>query len=540
MSNNDYITRRIFSVGAMATGIAAVTPAFAQGTPAQGTPKRGGTLVATWGGGEPQACYVPAGGGSSPTFSSSKLFERLANRNMDGVFEGALAESWKPSADFKSYTIKIRKGVKFHDGKEMTVDDVVYSIGEIWKKYAAASAMTDFVSVEAPDADTVVMTYSKPTPEFFFASTLSANVNYILPKHIYAGSDPITNPANNAPIGTGPWKFKEWVRGSHFEYVKNENYWQKDLPYLDRLIIRYVRDPAGRAAAMEAGDIHIGVFNPIAPPDIKRLTATGKFVATSKGYEEAVWSTTLECNMRNPVFAKREVRQAIFHAINREFIAKTVYYGYARPGTSPIYSPNKEFFTADTYKTGFDPKKAAALLDAAGFPKKADGKRFTVNLLAAGWFSDNGKVGAYVKQALEDVGVGVTLSVPDRPTSIKRIYTDYDFDLAISNQANPSEPIPTTTQYFTTDGIKKGVPFRNANGYSNPDLDALVDKIKVETDPVKRKALVVEFQKITTQEASLLPLTELESITVASTKVQNHSNDPNYLAAGWADIWLAS
>ena len=540
MSNNDYITRRIFSVGAMATGIAAVTPAFAQGTPAQATPKRGGTLVATWGGGEPQACYVPAGGGSSPTFSSSKLFERLANRNMDGVFEGALAESWKPSADFKSYTLKIRKGVKFHDGKEMTVDDVVYSIGEIWKKYAAASAMTDFVSVEAPDADTVVMTYSKPTPEFFFASTLSANVNYILPKHIYAGSDPITNPANNAPIGTGPWKFKEWVRGSHFEYVKNENYWQKDLPYLDRLIIRYVRDPAGRAAAMEAGDIHIGVFNPIAPPDIKRLTATGKFVATSKGYEEAVWSTTLECNMRNPVFAKREVRQAIFHAINREFIAKTVYYGYARPGTSPIYSPNKEFFTADTYKTGFDPKKAAALLDAAGFPKKAGGKRFTVNLLAAGWFSDNGKVGAYVKQALEDVGVGVTLSVPDRPTSIKRIYTDYDYDLAISNQANPSEPIPTTTQYFTTDGIKKGVPFRNANGYSNPDLDALVDKIKVETDPVKRKALVVEFQKITTQEASLLPLTELESITVASTKVQNHSNDPNYLAAGWADIWLAS
>jgi len=540
MSNNDYITRRIFSVGAMATGIAAVTPAFAQGTPAQATPKRGGTLVATWGGGEPQACYVPAGGGSSPTFSSSKLFERLANRNMDGVFEGALAESWKPSADFKSYTIKIRKGVKFHDGKEMTVDDVVYSIGEIWKKYAAASAMTDFVSVEAPDADTVVMTYSKPTPEFFFASTLSANVNYILPKHIYAGSDPITNPANNAPIGTGPWKFKEWVRGSHFEYVKNENYWQKDLPYLDRLIIRYVRDPAGRAAAMEAGDIHIGVFNPIAPPDIKRLTATGKFVATSKGYEEAVWSTTLECNMRNPVFAKREVRQAIFHAINREFIAKTVYYGYARPGTSPIYSPNKEFFTADTYKTGFDPKKAAALLDAAGFPKKAGGKRFTVNLLAAGWFSDNGKVGAYVKQALEDVGVGVTLSVPDRPTSIKRIYTDYDYDLAISNQANPSEPIPTTTQYFTTDGIKKGVPFRNANGYSNPDLDALVDKIKVETDPAKRKALVVEFQKITTQEASLLPLTELESVTVASNKVQNHSNDPNYLAAGWADIWLAS
>lgn len=106
-----------------------------------------------------------------------------------------------------------------------------------------------------------------------------------------------------------------------------------------------------------------------------------------------------------------------------------------------------------------------------------------------------------MKQALEDVGVGINLTVPDRPTSLKRIYTDYDYDLAISNQANPSEPVPSTTQYFTTDGILKGVPFRNTSGYSNPDVDKLVASAKVETDPAKRKALVVEFQKIIAQEA---------------------------------------
>ena len=527
------ITRRVFTSGAVITGL--VRPSFAQGEP-----KRGGTLVATWGGGEPQACYVPAGGGSSPTFSSSKLFERLALRTPEGEFKGQLAESWKPSDDFKSYTIKLRKGVKFHDGKEMTSDDVAFSVTDIWKKYAAAAALTDFAGVEAPDAETIVIKYNNPTPEFFFASTLCGPVTYVVPKHVYAGSDPVTNPANNAPIGTGPWKFKEWVRGSHFEYVKNDAYWQKDLPYLDRLIIRYVRDPAGRAAAMEAGEIQLGVFNPIAPPDIKRLTATGKFVATPKGYEESVWSTTLECNMRNPVFAKTEVRQAMFFAIDRTLLAKTIYYGYARPGTSPIYSPNKEFFTPDTFSTQFDPKKAAALLDAAGFPKKADGKRFSLNLLAAGWFTENGKIGSYVKQALEDVGVAVNLSVPDRPSSIKRIYTDYDYDLAISNQANPSEPVPATTQYYTTDGISKGVPFRNASGYSNPEVDALVAKIKIETDSAKRKELVVEFQKIVTREAPILPLLELESITVASTRVQNHSNSPDYLSNNWANLWLAS
>lgn len=531
------ISRRVLGRGLFAAGLASsiVRPVLAQGEP-----KRGGTLVATWGGGEPQACYVPAGGGSSPTFSSSKLFERLGNRKMTGEFVGELAEEWKPAADFKSYTVKVRKGVKFHDGKPMTVDDVIYSVSEIWKKYAAAPALSDFTGIEASGDDTVVFRFNKPTPEFFFASLLSGNVNYIVPKHVYEGSDPVTNPANNAPVGTGPWKFKEWVRGSHFEYVKNDAYWRPGFPYMDRLIIRYVRDPAGRAAAIEAGEIHIGVFNPVAPPDIKRLTGTGKFVATSKGYEESVWSTTLECNMRNPVFSKQEVRQAMFHAIDRNLIAKTVYYGYARPGTSPIYSPNTAFFTPDTYKTGFDPKKAAALLDGAGFPKKGDGKRFTLNLLAAGWFAENGKVGSYVKQALEDVGVGINLTVPDRPTSIKRIYTDYDFDLAISNQSNPSEPVPTTTQYYTSDGIKKGIPFRNASGFHTDEVDALVDKIKVETDPAKRKEMVVEFQKIITKEAPLLPLLELESTTLASAKVRNHSNDPNYLAASWYDIWMAS
>src|SRR5437868_4603589 len=112
------VTRRVFGAGMLASSLAGIGPAQAQGEP-----KRGGTLVATWGGGEPQACYVPSGGGSSPTFSSSKLFERLGNRKMTGEFEGELAESWKAAPDFKSYTIKLRAGVKFHDGKPMTADD---------------------------------------------------------------------------------------------------------------------------------------------------------------------------------------------------------------------------------------------------------------------------------------------------------------------------------------------------------------------------------------------------------------------------------
>jgi peptide/nickel transport system substrate-binding protein len=528
------VSRRAFGAGALAAGFLTGRPIFAQ------EPRRGGTLVATWGGGEPQACYVPSGGGPGPTFSSSKVLERLAHRTEDGAFEGELAEGWTAAGDFKSYTVKLRQGVMFHDGKPMTADDVAFSVDEIWKKYAAAASMTDYLGIEAPDAGTVVLKFGKPMPAFTFASLLSAAGNYIVPKHVYAGSDPLANPANDAPVGTGPWKFKAWVRGSHFEYVRNDAYWRPGFPYLDRLVIRFVREPAGRAAALEAGEIQIGVFNPVAPGDIKRLTGTGKFVATADGYADAVWATTMECNCRKPLFAKREVRQAMFHAVDRSLIARTVYYGYARPGTGPIFSPNKEFYTADTYSTAFDPKKATSLLDAAGHKKHGKAPRFTVSLVAAGWFADNGKVGEIVKKGLEDIGAAVNLTVPDRAASIRRIYTDYDFDLAISNQANPSEPVPATTQYYTSDGIKKGVPFRNASGFSSPELDALVERIRVETEPEARKALVAEFQRTVAQEACNLPLVELDTLTVASTKVQNHSNDANTLAASWHDIWLAA
>ena len=134
------VSRRSFAAGVVSIGMAGKA-AFAQETP-----RRGGTLVATWGGGEPQACYVPAGGGSSPTFSSSKLLERLGNRQMDGQFVGELAEGWKPSADFKSYTVKLRKGVKFHDGKDMTV---TAKVGDQKEESAIIKAKADGKSGES-------------------------------------------------------------------------------------------------------------------------------------------------------------------------------------------------------------------------------------------------------------------------------------------------------------------------------------------------------------------------------------------------------
>ncbi|TWA57396.1 peptide/nickel transport system substrate-binding protein [Azospirillum baldaniorum] len=529
------LTRR--TLGALA-GAALLLAGTAGVAPAADQPKRGGTLVATWGGGEPQAAFVPAGGGSSPFISSTKVLERLLKLNLALEFEPVLAESVTAAPDFKSYTIFVRKGVKWHDGKDLTADDVAFSITDYWKPISSGPVLKTLEGVEVKDSHTVVVRFTQPLPELTFKAQLAGQGGLILPKHVYAGTDIVTNPANNAPIGTGPWKFKSWSRGSHIEFAPNENYWQAGQPYLDKLILRYFRDPAARAAALEAGELHLAVFNPIPVPEVKRLTNTGKFVADTHGFENSAWALTLDFNTRNPVLAKREVRQALLHAIDRNFIAQTVYYGYARPGTSPILTANALFHTENVPVYGFDPAKAGALLDAAGLPRKADGKRFAVNLLAAGWFEENGKVGAYLKQALEDVGVQVTLTVPDRPTSIKRIYTDYDFDLAVSNNTTGVEPFPVTTQYYTTDGIVKGAAFRNANGFSNQELDALVERIAVETDPGKRKELVQEFARFAATEVPIVQLLELDPVNVAASYVRNHSNAANYLGESWGDLWL--
>jgi peptide/nickel transport system substrate-binding protein len=516
---------------ALASGLAGSSKA------ATGAPKRGGTLVGTWGGFEPQSLFVPAGGGSSPYFTSTKVFERLIRLTADLKFEPVLALGIEPAEDFRSYTIKLRPNVTWHDGKPLTSDDLVFNAIQYWKPISAGVTLDALQTAEAVDPLTVVLKFKVPVPEFFLKSVLAGKAGLVIPKHIYDGSNIITNPINNTPIGTGPFKVKEWVRGSHVEYARNDNYWNSGLPYLDKLVIRWWRDPASRSAAFEAGQLDIGTFNPIPAPDIARLTATKKFVAETKGYSNSAWITSVEFNQRREIFKKREVRQALLHAIDRSFIADTVFFGRARPSLGALHFSNSIFFTKDVQDYPFDVKKAAALLDAAGYPVKA-GSRFKMSLVSAGWFEENVKIGQYLKQAFEDVDITVDLAIPDRATSLKRIYTDYDYDVAVSNNSASIEPIPQTTQYYTTDGIVKGAAFRNATGYSNPKMDETVSKMAIETDEKKRVSLVHEFDKLAASDAPVLPMVDLEPVTIARSDVRDHSLTADFMGESWAEVWL--
>ena len=529
-------TRRMILGGSAALLTGGRWAPSAQAQPA-GQPKRGGTVTATWGGLEPQALFVPGGGGSSPFMTSTKVLERLLAFTQDLRFEPVLARAVEASPDFRTYTVRLREGVTWHDGKPFTAEDLVYTVTQFWKPIALGVALKALSGAEAVDTNTVALRFTTPVPEFFLRSTLASQFAQVLPKHLYDGRDIITNPVNNRPIGTGPWKVREWVRGSHVEYARNANYWEAGKPYLDRLFIRWWRDPASRAAAFEAGELDLGLSNPVPVPEIERLGKSGRFVATTKGYETASWCSTIEFNQRRDVVKNRAVRQAILHGLDRQLIADTVYFGRAKPGTSPVHSNNAVFYTADLPQYSYDPHKAAQLLDAAGLPRKRGG-RFTVQLLTAAWFEENVKLGQFAKQALEDLDIRVELTAPDRATSLKRIYTDYDYDIAISNYTAPIEPVPVITQYFTTDGIVRGAAFRNATGYSSPAMDEIVGRLAIEVDEGRRRALAADFARLAATDVPHAPIVEFDSFTLARKELRNTNTYANHIGESWADLWL--
>ena len=529
-----HLPRRAFGVLTAAL-VAGLVPLAAV---ASEEPRRGGTVVAMWQL-EPPLLFSPRGAGSTPLLVTSKILEKLVRITHDGGFEPQLATSWSISDDFKTYTFKLREGVTWHDGEPFSSADVAFTVNEYWRKYLGFGPVHGQVeSAEAPDANTVVIRYRTPKPEFLvFATLAGAQGGQVIAKHIYEGTDMSRNPTNNAPIGTGPFKFKEWVRGSHVEMVRNENYWDEGKPYLDGLVIRYLRDPGARAAAVEAGEVQVAISNSFARPDILRITDEPGFHLDLKGYEAAGWQNFLAVNLRNQPVADKRVRQAIMHAIDRQFIVDTFMYGLGKVATGPVMTQQEGFYTADVATYPFDPEKAARILDEAGYERGADGKRFAITLLTAPWFVENAKIGPYIKQVLEDIGIGVTLDVADRAGAIRKIYKTYEFDLALTAALASADPLMTTTHLFTTAGIVPGAAFVNASGYSNPELDAIVDEAGVEADPDKRRALLHEFQRIAAEDVPNIFLVEIQMANVVNAKVRNVSSNPMWMYDTWKDLW---
>ena len=499
-------------------------------------PKAGGTLTFMQNN-EPQTLVALTTVATPALTVSAKVTEGLLEYDYDIKPRAQLATEWTISPDGKTYTFKLRPNVKFHDGKPFTSADVAYSIQLLKTIHPRGrNTFANVTEVKTPDPLTAILELSKPAP--YLIKALAAAEAPMMPRHIYEGTDPLANPNGNAPIGTGPYKFKEWVRGSHIIYERNPDYWDKSGPYIDRMVCKFLPDPGARSIAFENGSADIGYRTPVALSDLERLKKLPNLQFETKGTSYSYNVSCLQFNLDSPIFKNLKVRQAVAHTIDRAAIIKTVCFGYGTVTYSPIAPGLKEFHDPSPSPYNLDLKKAAQLLDEAGYPVGANKIRFRVPLDYNPIGDESKRLAEFMRATLGRIGIGVDIRAADASAFVKRIYTDRDFDFLLNGHSNLFDPTVGVQRIYWSKNFKKGVPFSNASDYNNPKVDALLEGAAVEIDPAKRVAMFMEFQKIVGQELPDVSLYSPLYLTIKNVRVHDDSLTADGVEGNMARVYL--
>jgi peptide/nickel transport system substrate-binding protein len=468
---------------------------------------------------------------------SPKVTEGLLTYDFDLKPKPQLATEWSVSDDGLNYTFKLRSGVKWHDGKDFSSADVAYSIGLLKQVHPRGrGTFANVTSIDTPDPLTAIIHLSKPAP--YLLQALYAAESPIVPKHIYENTDAATNPNGNAPIGTGPFIFKEWVRGSHIILERNPDYWDAGKPYLDKVVVRFVPDGAARAAGFETGEFDIGGDNPIPLNDLERIRQLPTIGTETRGYEARGDQTQLILNLDNEYLKDVRVRRAIAHAIDINVVLDTVWYGYGRVSPSPISVLLPRYHDNSILPYAFDLEKAKTLLDEAGYKPAADGIRFKLRLTHNSYNDGFKRLAEYLRQNLAKIGIDAKIDSYDFSTYIKKVYTDRGFDLTAEYLGNQFDPTLGVQRVYWSKNFKIGLPFSNASHYANPEVDKLLEAASVEIDDNKRKEQFDAFQKIVADEVPVINLIALDNVTVFNRRVKNHTTSAEGTQSNFADVYI--
>ena len=253
------------------------------------------------------------------------------------------------------------------------------------------------------------------------------------------------------------------------------------------------------------------------------------------------YQLVVEINHRRKELADLKVRQAIAHAIDKDFVVKTIFLGYAKPLDRPGAAERAGSSTTPTSPTyAFDVAKANALLDEAGYPTRRRRQPLHAEAAAGALFQRDASSSATICARRWPQSASTPRLVNnDAAAHQKAVYTDHDFDLAVAPPVFRGDPAISTTILFQS-GMPDGVPFSNQGGYANAELDALIAKAAETIDAAARTELYKEFQKLVAEDLPLINVAEWGFITVARTSVKNVSNNPRWAVSNWADTALES
>jgi peptide/nickel transport system substrate-binding protein len=422
-----------------------------------------------------------------------------------------LAESWTISPDGKRYEFKLRQNARFHDGTPVTSADVQYTVEEVSGKYQSlfVPAYQNMTSIETPDPYTIVFNLKNPSAVFIQA--LGVGQLNILPKHLYEGTDPRQNPYNQNPIGSGPYKFKEWVKGDHITLVRNDDYF-KGKPYLDQYVARIIPDPGARVAAFQKGDVdYMGaVYVPRdAVPDLRKLPG----IQVNEHAGQAGNQLLMFNTQKKPLDDVR-VRQAIATGIDQQAIVDKAYFGIAAtPATSHFMADLTNFYDPTVQLPKYDVARANQLLDDAGFAKGADGIRFKLGLAFITALDADNRSANVIKDNLRDVGIQVDLQPKETATIGKDVFNDANFDMATVGLTSRGDPAIGISRIYHSSGI--GISFANGSRYNNPEVDKLLDQGDAATDLAVRKTAYSQVQQILARDMPAFPEVDRGQIELA-------------------------
>lgn len=408
------------------------------------------------------------------------VFDTLVETDANLEMQPALAESWEVSDDQLTWTFTLREGVTFHDGSDFTGEDVVYSYNRIMdEELANAWKFTAIESVDAPDEATVVITLSQPTPNLL--SNLGGFKGMAIVNQDNVESGDITT----QPVGTGPFSVTDYVSGDHISLSANPDYWG-GAPQVEGVRFEFISEPATALAALRAGEIH---WTDVVPPqDVDQLEGDEEVelgVVPSSDY----WYLTL--NEEHEPWGDARARQALAYAIDREAIIQAVSYGTAVENQLAIPEQSIWYVDYDAYSTDLD--KAEELLDEVGY------EGGTLDLMATSDYPETVTAAQIIAANLEPLGIDVQIRQLDFSAWLDD-QNSGDFDMLMMGWLGNIDPDDFYYAQHHTGAAS------NAQGYSNSEVDDLLDDARVETDQDTRYDLYAQAAQIIADEASYIYL----------------------------------
>ncbi len=450
-----------------------------------------------------------AAAGAIDSVTYSNIFEGLTRFMGDGSVVPGLAASWEISDDGLTYTFRLRDGVRFHDGTTMDADDVKFSLdrarGEdsVNAQKALFAGITD---VSVIDPLSVKVTLGEVNGNFLF--------NMAWGDAVIVAPESIENIKTN-PVGTGAFKFTNWVQGDKIEIERNADYWGTPA-ILDQATFKFISDPTAAFAAVMAEDVDVFSGFP-APENLPQFEADPRFqvlIGSTEG------ETILSTNNQQPPFDNVKVREAMAHAIDRQAIIDGAMFGYGTPIGSH-FAPHNPAYIDLTGNSTFDPALARKLLAEAGFPS---GFETTLHLPPPSYARRGGEI---IAAQLAEVGIRAEIINVEWAQWLETVFRGKNFGLTIVSHTEPMDiGIYARPEYYFQ--------------YDNKDFQDLMARLNSTTDPAMRTKLLQQAQTIISEDYVNGYLFQLAALSVAKAGVRGlWVNAPtqatDLTAVSWAD-----